>query len=60
MARLAPKILNLSDEEREQLQKLINRQNTPQQIAIRAKIILMALLSSRFHFMCELQRLKPV
>ncbi len=42
MARLAPKILNLSDEEREQLQNLINRHNTPQQIAIRAKIILMA------------------
>ncbi|MBC1224997.1 helix-turn-helix domain-containing protein [Nostoc sp. UCD121] len=42
MARLAPKILNLSDSGREQLQKLINRHNTPQQIAIRAKIILMA------------------
>lgn len=42
VARLAPKILNLSDSGREQLQKLINRHNTPQQIAIRAKIILMA------------------
>ncbi|MFN6539524.1 MAG: hypothetical protein RM021_024680 [Nostoc sp. EkiNYC01] len=42
MARLAPKILNLIDDEREELQKLINRHNTPQQIVIRAKIILMA------------------
>lgn len=42
MARLTPKILNLSDGEREQLQQLINRHNTPQQIALRAKIILMA------------------
>jgi putative transposase len=42
VARLAPKILNLNDDEREQLQKLINRHNTPQQIAIRAKIIIMA------------------
>ena len=42
MGRLTPKILNLSDSERNQLQQLINRHNTPQQIAIRAKIILMA------------------
>ena len=42
MARLTPKILNLSGDEREQLQKLIDKHNTPQQIAIRAKIILMA------------------
>jgi putative transposase len=42
VARLTPKILNLSGDEREQLQKLINKHNTPQQIAIRAKIILMA------------------
>ncbi|MEH2115086.1 helix-turn-helix domain-containing protein [Nostoc sp.] len=42
MARLTPKILNLSDGEREQLQQLLNRHNTPQQIALRAKIILMA------------------
>jgi putative transposase len=42
VARLTPKILNLSDGERNQLQKLINRHNTPQQIALRAKIILMA------------------
>ncbi|WP_242055322.1 hypothetical protein [Nostoc flagelliforme] len=42
MARLNPKILNLSDGERDQLQQLINRHNTPQQIALRAKIIIMA------------------
>ncbi|MHC5718442.1 MAG: helix-turn-helix domain-containing protein [Nostoc sp.] len=42
MARLNPKILNLSDGERDQLQQLINRHNTPQQIALRAKIIVMA------------------
>ncbi|BAY88531.1 MULTISPECIES: helix-turn-helix domain-containing protein [unclassified Tolypothrix] len=41
MARLNPKILNLSDGERDQLQQLINRHNTPQQIALRAKIIVM-------------------
>ena len=42
MTRLTPKILNLSDGERNQLQQLINRHNTPQQIVLRAKIILMA------------------
>lgn len=42
MARLAPKILTLGDSERLELQQLINRHNTPQQIALRAKIILMA------------------
>jgi putative transposase len=42
VGRLTPKILNLSDGERNQLQQLISRHNTPQQIAIRAKIILMA------------------
>lgn len=42
MARLAPKPLNLSDCERNELQQLINRHNTPQQIALRAKIILLA------------------
>jgi len=42
VARLVPKILNLSDCERAQLQELINRHNTPQQIVLRAKIILMA------------------
>ncbi|MEG4805545.1 hypothetical protein QUB63_33695 [Microcoleus sp. ARI1-B5] len=42
MARLIPKILNLSDGQRHQLQQLIERHNTPQQIVLRAKIILMA------------------
>ncbi|MBD2357450.1 helix-turn-helix domain-containing protein [Tolypothrix sp. FACHB-123] len=42
MTRLTPKILNLSDGKRDQLQQLLNRHNTPQQIALRAKIILMA------------------
>lgn len=52
MARLTPKILNLSDGEpegasrpwrhRHELQQLINRQNTPQQIVLRSKIILKA------------------
>lgn len=42
MAKLSPKMLNLSDGERYELQQLINRHNTPQQIALRAKIILMA------------------
>ena len=37
-----PKILNLSDGERHQLQQLIKRHKTPQQIVLRAKIILMA------------------
>lgn len=42
MARLTPKILNLSDGARYELQQLSDRHNTPQQIALRAKIILMA------------------
>ncbi len=42
MARLAPKTLKLGDSERSELQQLINRHNTPQQIALRAKIIFMA------------------
>ena len=42
MVRLSPKTLNLSDYERLQLQQLINRHNTPQQLALRAKIILLA------------------
>ncbi len=42
MARLTPKILNLSDGDRDELQQLINRHNTPQQIVLRAKIILKA------------------
>jgi len=42
MARLAPKSLNLTLGDRQELEKLINRHNTPQQVAIRAKIILLA------------------
>jgi putative transposase len=39
MARLVPKELSLSDSEQNELQELINRHKTPQQIVIRAKII---------------------
>ena len=42
VARLAPKVLNLNDCERDEMQQLINRHNTPQQIALRAKIVLLA------------------
>jgi putative transposase len=42
VARLAPKELNLSDDERSELQQLVNRHNTAQQIARRAKIIILA------------------
>ncbi len=42
MAILAPKPLSLSDFERLELQQLVNRHNTPQQLAMRAKIILFA------------------
>ena len=42
MPRLAPKPLTLEPEEREQLQQLINRHNTPQQLALRANIIMLA------------------
>lgn len=42
MPRLAPSPLTLSDNEREQLQQLVNRHNTPVQIALRASIILLA------------------
>lgn len=41
MVRLAPKELNLNDCERLELQQLVNRHNTPQQIVLRAKIILL-------------------
>lgn len=41
MARLAPKKLKLSDGDRLELQQLVNRHNTPQQIVLRAKIILL-------------------
>jgi putative transposase len=42
LPRLAPKALCLASEEREQLQQLINRHHTPQQTALRARIILLA------------------
>ena len=42
MGQLAPKSLTLSECDRLELEKLLNRRNTPQQIALRAKIILLA------------------
>ncbi len=42
MARLTPKSLTLSQCDREELEKLLNRRSTPQQIAVRGKIILLA------------------
>ena len=42
MPRLSPPPLQLAESEREQLQQLVNRHHTPQQIAIRASIILLA------------------
>lgn len=42
MPKTAPKPLNLNEEEREHLQQLVNRHNTPQQLALRASIILLA------------------
>ena len=42
MPRLAPPPLQLVETEREQLQQLVNRHSTPQQIALRASIILLA------------------
>lgn len=42
MPRLAPTPLQLSGTEREQLQQVVNRHSTPQQIALRARIILLA------------------
>lgn len=42
MPRLAPTPLQLTETEREQLQQLLNRHSTPQQIALRASIILLA------------------
>lgn len=35
MPKLAPIALDLSETEREQLQQLVNRHSTPQQIALR-------------------------
>ena len=42
MAPLAPKSVTLSECERQELEKLLNRRSTAQQIALRAKIILLA------------------
>ncbi len=42
MPKLAPTSVKLSEIEREQLQQLVNRHGTPQQIALRASIILLA------------------
>ncbi len=42
LPRLAPKPLCLTTEEQEQLQQLLNRHSTPQQIALRARIIVLA------------------
>lgn len=42
MPKLAPKKLSLTTEEREQLEQILKRHSTPQQIAIRAKIVLLA------------------
>ena len=42
MARLAPKSLTLSEYERTELEKLLNRHSIGQQIALRGKIILLA------------------
>ena len=42
MAQLEPKSLTLSECDRSELDLLLNRRSTPQQIALRAKIILLA------------------
>lgn len=42
MPRLAPTPLHLSETERTQLQQVVKRYSTPQRIALRAKIILLA------------------
>lgn len=42
MPRLAPTPLKLHETEREQLQQLVNRHQTAQQLALRAFIILLA------------------
>lgn len=40
--KTAPPSLKVNTEEREQLQQLVNRHNTPQQLGLRASIILLA------------------
>ena len=42
MPRLAPSALQLNSSDRQELQQLVNRHSTPQQIALRARIILLA------------------
>lgn len=42
MPKSSPPALNLEDKERQQLQQLVNRHHTPQQLALRASIILLA------------------
>jgi putative transposase len=42
MPRLAPPPLQLMETEREELQQLVHRHSTPQQIAVRARVILLA------------------
>ena len=42
MSRLAPTPLSLTDRERADLHTLVNRHRTPQQIALRGRIILLA------------------
>lgn len=42
MPRLAPTPLHLTEPDRSQLQQVVKRHNTPQQIALRANIILLA------------------
>lgn len=42
MPKTAPQPLKVNTEEREQLQQLVNRHNTPQQLGLRASIILLA------------------
>ena len=42
MPGLRPRPLNLTDSELEELNELINKHTTPQQIALRARIILLA------------------
>ena len=42
LPKSAPKPLKLDDSERQQLEQLVNRHHTPQQLAIRASIILLA------------------
>jgi putative transposase len=42
MPKSAPKSVHLIEDERKQLQQLVNRHTTPQQISLRASIILLA------------------